>query len=245
MNLYDHNQTTPLKMTKAICLYEQAGRYLGAEEAGMHATIHDVTVAPSGKPMIGEGVTLTSSVVTNLLMRMRKTRKAGILPEHVLTIGENLTIWWTPPQKRTAWFKTKDEELNQAPISVFYPAFLYVLVGRSMSIYAFKGKKRPTVDTPLFHAPLMNIFERGGVCTGNVDFPKSVNLGKLDLWEKALLDSYFTHSNHSRNIKGIKGGMPQLLKNMKAGQYNSFPANCLSPFGLTLGKLIGHLQEVK
>lgn len=240
MQIAQNDAAAPLKLTKAILLYSSTGH--GTTD--LDASIHDVLEDARGALEIGAGATLTQEAINDILMQLRKVAPIGILPENLLSLGEHYMLWWTPPQSRTAWFKTGERTpCGNRSGRVFYPTLLYAVIHGHLHVYAANGKTRPTEATTLFHAPLMNVWDSGKVCTGNVEFPRTATVDTLSRWEAALLDSFYTHPNHSRAVKGIKGGIGQLYADMLDGKHKSFPSKHLAPSGMTLGKLLQQIQQ--
>lgn len=233
-----------VKLSSAILLYT-SGSFSNGQERG-YATIHEVEQENGGAPVIKAGTALQDRQLRRILksLQPKNKKQVGLLPENVLVNDEGLVVWWTKAQQRTAFFRTDDANaIGNASGKVHYPALLYVLREGRFSVFALKSTKRPGMDTDLFHAPLMNIFDTGGVCTGNVEFPRSVSLSKLKEWEDALLNSYFTHPNHSKVIKRYKGGVHQLYRDMLNGKHTKFPSACLQKFNITLGQLLNNIGE--
>lgn len=58
-----------------------------------------------------------------------------------------------------------------------------------------EGEIRPDLKTPLFHAPLPNVYNDGKVCMGNVKKPGStIEISDLiSSWQKAFWGSEFTN----------------------------------------------------
>lgn len=235
--IHDLSESAAFTLSQAILLYtRQAGN--GDEQAT--ATVHKVALSARSKmPIIMEGKPLSQRELISVLQAMKHTRKASILPANVLVCTDKTLVWWAPAQSRNAWFNQPGKGgLGNVSGLVHYPSMVFMVHDGIFNCYALKTNSRPDADTPLFHAPLMNVWDKGAVCTGNVQFPKDGGVGTMKEWEDALFDSYFTHTNHSAPIKGYKGGLTALYRKMLKGGFKAFPVQYLNPFKKTLGQLI-------
>ncbi|QHV99197.1 PRTRC system protein B [Spirosoma endbachense] len=122
----------------------------------------------------------------------------GLMPETVLYVNprsEGLAIWYTPPMKRKLFF-SKHLEIKDGP--AYVPALLWKATKSQLYIFALKSKKRPTVSTPLYHAPLFNTAANGLVCIGDVTIPslETASLGRfMQAWQDFFFNSKFSHLN--------------------------------------------------
>jgi PRTRC genetic system protein B len=105
-----------------------------------------------------------------------------------------------------------------------------------MLVFAFKGGRRPTEETELFHAPYPNVYESGSLCTGNAAVPSS-NEANPEPWIRMFFESRFTHYHNGLHVK-YRGGNDAFFKAWWEGGWKTFPEKHLRPFGKTLGELI-------
>jgi PRTRC genetic system protein B len=143
--------------------------------------------------------------------------KAGEMVERLVLVGENVLaenrdaiLWWRPASVAPIWFKTAEPvpkltALNGVPIH--HPPLVFKASKRAqfLSVWALKANRRPASDTPLYHAPYMNMFGQrsGGVCLGNAKL-NAATATPAD-WEKLFFDSNFSHTpprlNHVKEAK--------------------------------------------
>jgi PRTRC genetic system protein B len=242
MNIHDHDAVSPLKLSTAILLYEGGSynQHTQGKRAPMYATLHNVAQEAGRSACIDAGTTLTDDALLMLLQRLRKPKAVGILPSNVLSVGDSHVTWWTPPQTRSVFFRTAKGE---AQGKVRYPALIYTVVRNTLYVFATSDSERPTAETILHHAPLMNVWNDGKVCTGNVDFPTRLDLAALVQWEESLLDSYFTHPNHDGAVRACKSGMFAFYTAMMKKLPAAFPKKNLAPTKQTLAEWIAHIDK--
>jgi PRTRC genetic system protein B len=96
-------------------------------------------------------------------------RPEGILPPCVLHLdpsGNGSLIWYTKPQRRKLYFA---QSLGLESGTVALPALVWKASKKELQLFALKGKTKPKAETPLFHAPFFNLYQKGYVCMGNTD----------------------------------------------------------------------------
>jgi PRTRC genetic system protein B len=119
---------------------------------------------------------------------------SGLLPENLLYIGSNdeTLIWYTPPQRRMLHFSFGIKSGTAA-----MPALLWSANRKSLYIYALQSARtRPSLQTPLYHAPFMNVYSNGAVCMGDVHIhiPQRCTIADFTKrWEHYFFESNFTH----------------------------------------------------
>jgi PRTRC genetic system protein B len=121
---------------------------------------------------------------------------AGILPLkvlHVNSCGAGFAVWYTLPQEVDLLFS---EGLDIPSGRAKVPGMVWRASKQGLQVFAFKGNRRPDMDTVLFHAPFFNTNVSGEVCMGNVrvEIPENALLEDfILLWEKFFWGSYFSH----------------------------------------------------
>lgn len=160
----------------------------------------------------------------------------GLLPEKVIYINtaRGFAIWYTEPTKRSLFFSTS---LGIPNGSAYLPAMIWKATEEELTVYALKSEEKPQIDTPLYHAPFFNIYEKGNVCMGTVERDtgeKSLEQFIAD-WEGYFFNSYFSHLINKQNP--VKGNIVQLWQQQVKSQ-NPFPADCLKKTRLTVKNLI-------
>ncbi len=196
-------------LTGAILLY--GGNRNRTTEAGF-ATVHDVELI-EGRPEIQPGRLMMEQDLVTIAQSLSAAKDAistrWIDPALLATGGDRM-IWWTPPGNRAMFFQTSTHIKGTFDANAVcpVPGLVWVAIyGEGLYVYAVKGASRPTQETPLFQAPLFNIWGRGKVCVGSAQLPQDGELQDPAAWEKVIFGSYFTHPNFSepdRLVKGIK-----------------------------------------
>ena len=138
-------------------------------------------------------------------------------------------------------------EGSDAPLRVPLPGLLMLrkTANDRVSSYAvFAVKKRPdTFDTPLFQAPLPNVFNSGSVCWGTVQRVSDEALSGASLaqdWHQ-LLGSPFGDHACSGKSKSHPSDIRQKLIELETKQSRRYPTTDLLPTRRTLA----HLLEVE
>lgn len=208
-------------------------------------TAHGIEHDAAGLPHVGPGRPLTPSDERRVLDMLigRDDGAIEILPANVLARAPGMLMWWLPPQVRPMHLKHGDDRRGTT-IQTRWPSLVVLVIGRTLFLAAVAGDERPTADTPLFHAPMPNVFADGRVCTGSAVLPRDHALADMAGWNEVVFGTYWTHDNHpaalvepKRRRKKATGG------NHKAGDFwiardgddSAFPDSRLSPLGMKLG----------
>jgi len=142
------------------------------------------------------------------------------------------------------WFNSGGKGFK---LDVPWPALVVGVNDRKMSVAALAGSRRPTAKARLYHAPLMNVFAGGAVCTGNADLPESCGPASMASWEGVLTDTAFSHVNHADTLllparksnKGVDNKAHLAFwRGLEKRNAQAFPKESLAPLGLTLGAFI-------
>ena len=197
----NHCGARSVKLQTAILLYGNSS--MGGSIS--YATIHPVD-CPSAEaaPVIRAGRPADraslKAVCASLIESARV--RSGLLSDNVLSIGLEHVVWWSRPGDRTYFFDCRETE---GAVSVGKrggvapaPSLIFVAKDQSLCVYAIKGDSRPTVDTPLFIAPLMNCWDDGRVCLGSMPLPDTTLADSITKWERSFWESNFSHPNHAK-----------------------------------------------
>lgn len=154
-------------------------------------------------------------------------RPKGLLPDNLLYINPDTlgyAIWYSPPKIANLLFSG---ELKIPSGKVAIPGLIWKADKTNLSLFAYQGAAKPTLNTPLYYAPFFNIYESGKVCMGtvNIQIPAGCHLEEfIQLWEGYFFGSYFSHLLHDRSP--VKGNIIQLWQSIfKTGK--AFPVNML------------------
>ena len=225
-----------LRLSQAVLIY------CGASESAL-ATVHEVEEV-DGAPVILAGQAMTPRAVNQLSRALSKSiAHGGFLPETVLYMDGDLLLWWLPPGKRHIVFRAAElkerwgttERGEVAP----HPGLVFAASSSIWKVWAVRGGKRPTLQTPLFHAPYFNVWDGGDICRGNVQVPEGTTSEKIDAWNTAFLGSVFTHPNGKGKLVRYRGGAYPFWRDMLDGKFKKFPERVLIDGETTLGQLLG------
>lgn len=240
MTFQIHDQTSrSAELSQAILLYSGSGH--------AYATIHPVRER-DGRPEIRAGRPIDSESLRAVCANLVKSSllRSGVLPWNVLSVGLAHVVWWRPPGESHVFFDCRGDGIGRRNGTIPLPGLVFAVKQKSMKVFAVKGRERPTQESPLFHAPLMNVWEGGNVCTGSMPLPESSVAESIASWEAAFWQSAFSHPNHPKPVR-YKGGIHQISSDLLDGRFKVFPARALNPLpeNKTVGDLTDHLDELK
>jgi PRTRC genetic system protein B len=206
------------------------------------ATKHEVQ-EHAGRPIIRPGSPFTEQdykVLVQALAPAEQPRMQWHDPRE-LARGLGRMIWWSPPQKRSLFFKksTYNPETFDGRGVVACPGLVFMANEREMFVYAFKGADAPTRKTKLYQAPFFNVWSRGKVCVGNADVPKEDRSDDPDAWERMFFGSHFTHPNFTQKDRLIVGANPpQFWAGQLKKPSKQFPERVLFDLDLAVSDLL-------
>lgn len=121
--------------------------------------------------------------------------KSQIVSTRVVVDDHQLLLWHSKAQERPMWFSGR--ECGTATLRVWWPNLLFVLNKREQRLYVFAlaTGARPTENTPIYRAPLMNVNGNGSICLGSAHLPKDKTSTNIMAMEDCLYDSNFSHLN--------------------------------------------------
>jgi PRTRC genetic system protein B len=232
-----------VRLEQAILIYSRSS---GLNRDGTHyATVHPVSIHESASPIIEAGRPLDKGTLEKLLRSLMKTAgtQTGVFSERILSVGTGFVVWWQPPGERAFFFDcAASSSIGKRSGSGRVPGLVFVASGCTLRVFAVKGRTRPGTDTLLHHAPLMNVYADGKVCTGSAPLPGSTLSSSIAAWEAAFWNSSFTHPNQQRAVR-YKGGLEQFSLDLLNGKFTRFPEHVLCPHPVgTVGKLVEWLE---
>jgi PRTRC genetic system protein B len=237
-----------VSLVSAIMLYASQGNGYGCHS--YYATTHPVEFDDNGAPVIQAGQPVDIANLKSSLSKLLGSAQnhSGVLPDNILSVGIEHIVWWQKPGKRTMFFDCAQK--GEGVVNVgkrtgvgFTPGLVFVAKGQKMMVFAIKGDERPEADTVLHHAPFMNVWIDGRVCTGSAPLPGETVATSVAAWESAFWLSNFSHPNHVNAVK-YKGGIHQFSIDLLDGKFKKFPERVLKPIKeMTLGKLINKLGD--
>jgi len=177
----------------ALLWYEAEGRGLG--------TLHPLSATRRGQAVIGAGRPFAHRDLQEWLALLAgQPDRAAVawLPSTVLAHGPDFTVWWRPARVGPMGFLLQGQRFG---VRVPWPPLLFVAREQRLWCAALAEDARPEPETPLFHAPLMNVDASGQVCLGTADVPPDGTLAYCTDWEAALCATNFTHVNHRQTLR--------------------------------------------
>lgn len=228
--------TSDLKLRNAVLLYHSA-----APESAVYATVHEVEIvrnAPHllpGRPM---GLAELSQFVE---AAQAATAYRGFLDPHLLYVAPNMMAWWHPAAHHMTWFKS-DQPIGERQGVVPHPALVFVAREHDWYVFALASNERPGPSTALHVAPYFNVWEDGGICTGNVQLPDTPTPEGLRTYENAFFRSRFTHPNQPRICKYKGGGHALWAHLLDHPEVTDFPTNTLLQQKETLEQAIKRIS---
>ncbi len=177
----------------AVLLYQSEGRVLG--------TLHPLSATRRGQAVIGAGRPFAHRDLRDLLALWDgQPRRPAVawLPSAVLAHGEEFLVWWRPAQVGPMWFLLQGRRFG---FRVPWPALLFVARAQRLWCAALADDARPEPETPLFHAPLMNVDANGHVCLGTADVPPDCAIESHAAWEAVVCATNFAHINHRHTLQ--------------------------------------------
>lgn len=234
---------TTIELQSAILVY-------GDKSKAAYASHHPVRQV-GGRSLIGPGTSLSAAVLTKAVRDLSPVSTTDcFIDDNVIAFRDGLIGWWRAPKTTRLWFHSPSlHEARELPgnprpfaVEVPVPGLIFFVMAGHFYVYAFKGDRRPDRKTEIFTAPLMNVWDSGQICTGNVKLPKSSKSSTTPAWEKAFFKSRFTHFNGKASVQ-YEGGRIALTRDLVEGKFTSFPDSVMSSIKLTLGDLVGKFSK--
>lgn len=132
-----------------------------------------------------------------------KTDRAStptILPSNVLIDSPETLMWHKKSFKAQMWFRT---QANSENFNVVWCNLLFIVnkTKSRLHVYALASGSRPDMETRVYQAPLMNIYQSGLVCQGTAKLPDEIGVDHITEIEDTIIKSNFTHVNHNHCLK--------------------------------------------
>lgn len=227
---------TGMVLTSAILMYRSDGPSSGQSSAPAFASMHSIEHG-DGAPTIAAGVPLAQSHLRQWTKALGQASPPQLLPGNVLVSHPDMLAWWVPEQVRTAYFALSRPPEGLKALAgrcshlVPYPAHLFVATRTGLGVYALAKSERPAPDTQLLCSPVLNVFNTGSLCWGNVRRPRVPTVAAVPEYEAAVFDSWSTHPNSGQELSVTgKGGLVRLWDDLAARKAKRFPVARLSPF---------------
>lgn len=197
-------------------------------------THHTIGPGQHGTRRLREGKPIDREQAMSLLARIAVGGDSSFLPENVVARNTLGLAWWCASRRAPQFWKLPSGTVR---LNVPWPALYFVAgFGDGLRVFALTEDARPTAKTPLYHAPIGNVYEDGGLCWGNVRRPE-LALSSLPDFESAIYRSNFTHSNFAGNFRDgspkAPEGLLSLWQRLHDRKATVFPVEQLVPANLT------------
>lgn len=201
-------QPQSLTTTKALLIHElrkyglnalteiEAPRY--NHQSSVSLTVHDIKSTDKGAVM-GAGRIMSEADKQELkdFLNGEHSIRDCWLPENLMMMNSTQMVWYVPAKKRPMYFGTGSHAFS---VEVMWPSLIFCQSSGTLNVAAYAGKGRPKLTQKLYHAPLWNVYSTTRLCSGSADTTSIIGLDAMKVWEEAIFNTNFTHSNHSNVI---------------------------------------------
>lgn len=159
---------------------------------------------------------------------------AGFIPNNVFYKTNDMIGWSVKSKKRKLLFSNT----IKSEINVVLPDMVCFASPSGIHAFAVKSLENISLETELYHTPMMNFYFGGGMCRGSVKLPDLPTIDNLSEYEDAIFNTYNTHVNHTEtlNLKGVEsvetGDYFKAMKSLEG--LDSFNYEWLKETGMTL-----------
>jgi PRTRC genetic system protein B len=196
MNSITEKLTANVEPKMAIIVYEGVGDYYLERRDIINGKM------TAGVPLTEDCLSDISEVISHTSVKMIH----GLIPSYMLYAdprpGNEKYIWYRKPEKRQMYF-TKALNIPNGEIKL--PGLVYMVEGKTLSVFAVKSKARVGMSTRLYSAPFFNVSNNAKVCMGNakMKWPEELTYDRIiQYWEDKFWLSEFDHILGSNPIKG-------------------------------------------
>jgi PRTRC genetic system protein B len=179
-----------------------------------------------------------------LALAAKVTFDTGFLDGNTLLVRQDgvkkTVVEYRPPQK-TGLFLDGSETALRVPL----PGLVMIRMtteGKAPQYGLFAVKRRPqTLDVPLFHAPLPNVFGSGAICWGTVQRVEDAALRGSSLahdWSILIGSSFGNHACSGKSRSHPQDIRAKLVA-LEAQKAKRYPVSDLIPVKKTLAHLLG------
>jgi PRTRC genetic system protein B len=176
---------------RAYVFYDNGSGYCAATEH----------LVRNGKLGLGKVVSMRS--IGDRFARITGNDRPILLPENVVVSGGSKFAWYTKARRDDMWFNVNGRRFA---CRVWWPNLLWIASksNRQLRIFALGRGSRPTAESTVYHAPLMNIGGGGHLCEGSARLPRRIDEEHIAEIEACVYESNFTHVNHDQTIRRAK-----------------------------------------
>ena len=198
-----------------------------------------------GEVRLGSGQIIGPERIGQIVRELdeKASRKLAetVLPPQVIAQGDDMVAWHTPSQQRAMFFAVHGE--GSFALQVAWPALLCVARGSHLWLAALASDTRPSGDTPIFFAPLMNQTATSGMCSGSIPMPPRATVENIPAFERAIYETNFSHVNGSNHLRyrGLSSESDAISnadhvafwRGIQARRFKCFPSRHLLPMADT------------
>lgn len=168
----------------------------------------------------------------------------GLLAGNTLLVRcegvKKTVVEYRPPGKTGLYF-----DGSETPLRAPLPGMLMIRVtaeDKSPQYQVYAVKRRPdSLDTPLFHLPLPNVFHSGSICWGSVPVVSEAALkgsSLADDWAVFLGSRFGDHGCNGKS-RSHPQDIRQKLIQLEQRKARVYPKSDLIPTGRTLAQALG------
>jgi len=179
-----------------------------------------------------------------LALSARITFDTGLLGGNTLLVRQDgmrkLVAEYRPPGKTGLYL-----DGSETPLRVPLPGLVLIRTtsdDRNPQYHLFAVKSRPTaLTTPLYHAPLPNVFGSGSICWGTVQRPTDAALKGASLaedWMQLLGSRFGDHAVNGKSQSHPRDIREKLIA-LEASKARRYPTSDLVPLKRTLADVLG------
>lgn len=204
-------------------------------------TVHDIKQSPTGS-VIGAGRVLSEADKQDIrdFLNGEDEIKTGWLPSNLMMINSQQMVWYVPAKTRSMFIRQGDKQLQ---FKVKFPSLVFMANNSgTLKVAAYTGSGRPKLTQPLYHAPLWNIYADTRLCNGTAEITNIINVDAMQVWEDAMFNTMFTHSNHQNVLPKTKAGKQRAYISFiraKAKAGTAFKSSEMTPLKMTLDQWAG------
>lgn len=199
-------------------------------------TVHDIQQSPTGA-VITAGRLFSEADKQELrdYLNGEDSIKSEWLPSNLMLINSQKMVWYVPSKIRTMHITVGSKVQH---ISLKWPSLIFQADSDGqLKIAAYSGSARPKLSQPLYHAPLWNIYGNTKLCSGSAITTNIISVSSMKVWEDAVFETVFTHSNHGEVLKHTKSRKQRsyirfIMEKARSG--TSFKASEMTPLNITL-----------
>jgi PRTRC genetic system protein B len=197
-----------LSPVHAIVIYSVGGKFGASNRTAMVHRVEEGELGP-GAPLDMQA--LHESVLTSQGMD-----RVTYVPRNIVALSQSKMVWWTPAARRPIYFTEKVKGAKDiSGKDVWHPPLLFVAGPRRVRCFALASNRRPDPQSKLYMAPYLNVFDDGGICQGQIVWPKIAVPSLATEFEKEFFASVGTHQSSNMNLTTLRGGHIQFWKAMR------------------------------